>query len=601
MNFSTEGFKCGLEIHQRLDTRKLFSHAYSNPSKELEKEKVIKVTRLLTRATGESGVLDESAHFEAAKKQTFTYIVGSKTSSLVELDEEPPHEISQEALKVVLQVAKTCKAQILPVIQVMRKTIIDGSATSGFQRTMLIAIGGEIQTPQGYVRLQTICLEEESAGIIEKKTQNSTYALDRLGIPLIEIATKPDIKNPKHAFETALAIGEFLRSSGKMQRGIGTIRQDLNVSVTGGARCEVKGAQELNEIEKLVENEANRQKRLIEIKSKIKLPAKIQSEARDLTSVFTSTNCKFIAKSISIGAKVYGVKLPGLKGVLGFELASNYRVGSEISDFLKATCGDGILHADEQLEKYSISQKEVHEVKQKLAVKEEDSFMLTVSLNAKQTLAFALERLLQLSKEVPQDTRRAEGEITRFMRPISGAARLYPETDCPLIKISKESLNSISAIETPLEKQKKFEEMGLNLQLANRMAKDSQAQDFETLAKIADPQVVATTLLDTLTALRRLGKDTNALTYARLQEALNAYTTGLVNKQALAILIEKMCSSNKTAVTLIKENNLRKITSKTTLREVILTNNYDVGKIMQKYRLNVDSMQLQKEIKELKR
>ena len=596
MSKTFENFKCGLEIHQRLDTRKLFSHVYANPNKEIT-ETTIQVIRLIGKAAGESGKTDESAKFEASKKQTFTYVAGNKTSSLVEIDEEPPHELSKQALSVVLQVAQATGAHVLPVIQVMRKTIVDGSTTSGFQRTMLVAIGGKIDTPSGPVRIQTICLEEESCGIIEKTKGHSTYSLDRLGIPLIEIATEPDVISPKHARETALAIGELLRATGKVQRGIGTIRQDLNVSIQGGTRCEVKGAQDLDAIEKLVENEANRQLHLIEIRSKIKTPTKPHIE--NLTSIFANTNCKFIAKALATGAKLYGVKLPDMKNILGYELAPNYRVGSEISDFVKANCNDGILHADEDLPKYSISQQEITEVKLALQVKEHDSYILTVSNQPQHALELALKRLNQLSHEIPADTRRADGEISRFMRPISGAARLYPETDCQLIKITSAELKNVKTIETLDEKIKRYEKYGLGIQLAQRMAKDAQNNLFEELSKTTDPQTVAITLLETITTLKRSGKNTTNLNTQRLSEALNAYAHGEVNKQALAVLLEKMCESNHSTQELIHLNNLKKF-KKEEIKKAAKELNNDISKIMQKYRLNIDATLLQEAIKELK-
>lgn len=591
-----EGFKCGLEIHQRLDTRKLFSHAYANPNKDTQ-ETTTNVIRMIGKAAGESGIADKSAEFEAAKKQTFTYIAGNKTSSLVELDEEPPHQVSQEALQIVLQVAKATGASVLPVIQVMRKTIVDGSATSGFQRTMLIALGGKINTPSGPVRIQTICLEEESSGIVEKTKGHSTYSLDRLGIPLIEIATEPDVTTPQHARETAIAIGELLRATGRVQRGIGTIRQDLNVSIKGGTRCEVKGAQDLATLEKLVENEAHRQLKLTEIRPKIKPPAKPQTH--DVTAIFANTQCKFIAKGITNGAKIAALKLPEMHGVLGFELAPNYRVGTEISDYMKASCGDGIIHSDEDLQKYAITLEEIQKIKHALNTKPEDAFIITISNQPQHALNLAIERLTQLSKHVPADTRRADGEISRFMRPISGAARLYPETDAPLLKITQKELAKIKTIETLEEKTKRYEKLGLNNQLATRMAKDELSTTFEELTEIADAPTVATTLLDTLTTLKRAGKNTNQLTNPRLLSALKAYAHDEINKQALAVLLEKMCDSNKTTKEIIQQNNLRLFTKDET-KKIAKENNYDIGKIMQKYRLNIDATQLQQAIKENK-
>ena len=169
-NYAKLGFRCGLEIHQRIDTPKLFCNCYADPAKPIT-EGNLTVTRQLRAAAGEGGVADAAAVFEAGSKRTFEYQCGGKTSCLVEADEEPPHLLNKDALHVALQVAKTLNAKLLSEIHVMRKTIVDGSAVSGFQRTALLALNGELETKQGKVGIQAIAVEEESSGIIEKEAE----------------------------------------------------------------------------------------------------------------------------------------------------------------------------------------------------------------------------------------------------------------------------------------------------------------------------------------------------------------------------------------------------------------------------------------------
>jgi glutamyl-tRNA(Gln) amidotransferase subunit E len=210
--------KCGLEIHQQLDTHKLFCEC---PSLLRNDEPIREIKRKLHAVKGETGEIDAAARHEAERDREFIY-QAYDTTCLVELDEEPPHEINKEALQIALQIALHLNCEILPITEIMRKTVVDGSNTSGFQRTALIARNGFIETSMGKVRISALMLEEDSARPVERTEEKAIYRLDRLGQPLVEIATESDIKSPEQAKEVALHIGDILRSC-KVKRGIGTI------------------------------------------------------------------------------------------------------------------------------------------------------------------------------------------------------------------------------------------------------------------------------------------------------------------------------------------------------------------------------------------
>jgi len=278
MDYEKLGFKCGLEIHQQLDTKKLFCNCVSVLRKD-EPDFIIR--RKLHAVAGESGEIDEAAQYQASLDKEFVY-QGYDTTCLVELDEEPPHEINKNALKIALEISLLLNCKIVPLTQIMRKTVIDGSNTSGFQRTVLIAEDGYIETEEGRVGIDAVILEEDAARIVERADNKTIYRLDRLGIPLVEVVTAPDVKNAEQAKKVGLKIGEILRSC-KVRRGIGTIRQDVSVSIEGGERVEMKGLQKPELIVPTIDNEIKRQVELVEKKKSV---AEVRRGNLDSTTSF---------------------------------------------------------------------------------------------------------------------------------------------------------------------------------------------------------------------------------------------------------------------------------------------------------------------------
>jgi Glu-tRNA(Gln) amidotransferase subunit E-like FAD-binding protein len=257
MDYNKLKFMAGLEIHQQLDSSKLFCNC---PSLLRKDEPDFEVKRKLHAVAGEAGEVDVAALYQASLKKDFVY-QGYDSTCLVELDEEPPHEINKEALKIAVQIALLLNCKIIPITQIMRKTVIDGSNTSGFQRTLLVGLNGYLETEKGRVEISSVYLEEDAARIVSREKNKEVYKLDRLGIPLVEIVTAPDLKDAEHCKEVALKIGDILRSC-KVRRGIGTIRQDVNVSIRGENRIEIKGMQDMNIFVKAIETEISRQKEL---------------------------------------------------------------------------------------------------------------------------------------------------------------------------------------------------------------------------------------------------------------------------------------------------------------------------------------------------
>ncbi len=274
--------KAGVEIHQQLDTRnKLFCDCLARLSQD---EPIKREIRKLRAVVGELGKVDIAAAYEAVQGKEFEYLVYEKESCEVELDEEPPHSLNPEAMEIGLKIALMLKCEIPNEIQVMRKTVLDGSNTTGFQRTALVGLNGWMDTSFGKVGITSVMVEEDACQLIKRGEKKVIYGLDRLGIPLVEIGTNPDMSNPEQVREAAEKLGMILRSTGKVKRGLGTIRQDVNVSVPGGARVEIKGVQDLRNIPKMVELEAKRQNSIISGGKKV--PREVRRVKADLTTEF---------------------------------------------------------------------------------------------------------------------------------------------------------------------------------------------------------------------------------------------------------------------------------------------------------------------------
>jgi glutamyl-tRNA(Gln) amidotransferase subunit E len=548
IDYSKLGLKAGLEIHQQLNTTKLFMRTQST----LSEENNFCIQRKLRPVASELGEYDKAALDAFKRNETFYYSGDKNNISLVELDEEPPQQLNLNSLNTAIEVALLCKSNLINRLSVMRKNIIDGSNTSAFQRTMLLSIGGEINIENKKIRISTIALEEDSARPLKKENGNAYYCLDRLGIPLIEIATEPDITTPKEAVETAKKIGELIRITCKSMRGKGTIRQDVNVSITKGTRCEIKGCQELELIGTIIEKEVKRQLDLINImktlndeKQNGKIPSDFFGEITDLTNIFLETNCKFIK-----GKNVFGIRLNGMKGILGTKIGDK-RFGTELSYYAKATGVTGILHYDE-LPNYGISENEIEKILTTLNCIEDDSFILIVAnkISAENAFKSIKKRILIAFEQIPGETRGAlEDGSSIYQRPLAGGARMYPETDLLEQEINEKMIKEIKKT-LPLNvssREKKYEKIGLNENFINGMKLNNYARFFESLIeKKANPKVAANLLLNDLPELKRKGINVDSIPLEDIEELLILESKGKISKNNLKSAIEKM--SNNTAL-----------------------------------------------------
>jgi glutamyl-tRNA(Gln) amidotransferase subunit E len=607
MNYSSLGFKAGVEIHQRIDSKKLFCECYANPSEAEEKideRECLRVTRFLRPVVGELGVVDPAAAFEAGKKNKFVYLAPRDSSCLVELDDEPPHALNAQALETALEVVKALHATPVDEIHVMRKIVVDGSAVSGFQRTALVGVNGFIETTRGRVGIQTISLEEESSGIVEQRAGETVYRLDRQGIPLVEVATDASLQDGEHARETAEAIGLVLRNTGRMQRGIGSIRQDLNVSIAQGARVEIKGVQELKNIPKIIENEVARQVSLLELRKLLtRKPASQEQKIVDVTKLFEKTENKMLKQIITQGGVVLATRLQALDGLLKRELASGKTLGSEIADYARAASGlRGLIHSDEDPAKYALS-REYALLSQATACAAGDAWAVTAGGKHSVELALnaAASRARLLRERVLEETRRAEGEASVFMRPLPGAARMYPETDASPARVDKKLFESIKIVSVA-DERKRLLEMGLNFELAERMLSSQQKQLFEKLVASTrnggkHAGFIAFTLLETLVALKREGFETRALGEKILKSVFDSFASGEIVRAGVPELLKTLCGNPEAGMgKAIAEGGLRRVSGKEleSLAAGFLGKPNAFELVMRGHRLRVDADELKK-------
>jgi Glu-tRNA(Gln) amidotransferase subunit E-like FAD-binding protein len=470
--------KVGIEIHQQLDTGKLFCGC---PSILRKDNPDYLVERKLHAVAGEVGVVDVAVEYEKMRGREFIYECYYDNNCLVDLDEEPPRPINPEALKTAIQISLLLNCEIFPYTQIMRKTVIDGSNVSGFQRTVLIAKNGWVETEEGRIGIEKVVLEEDAARIIKTEKGKVIYRLDRLGIPLVEIPTAPDIKSGKQAREVALKIGEILRAC-KVKRGIGTIRQDVNMSVKmgkkQGKRIEIKGVQEPRLIEKTVQLEARRQIGLIK---------KNKSKA-------------------------------------------------------------------------------------------------------------------EVRKALPNGK-------TEFLRPLPGAARMYPETDLPLLHISREMVNEVKK-SLPKLKQELREELrkkGLHEELVNVLLKEKKMEEFQELLVVYDkPELIVKILTVWISDLARKLKKTKKqieriLTIDVIETILQAVKSGKMGEGEVQDVMEEIVKGKavKKAVEREKVENLEEEIMKIVKEKPGLSINAYMGLVMKRFKGKVSGKEAMEILKKL--
>jgi len=576
------GLKCGLEIHQQLNTdTKLFCRC---PAKlQGTREPDFTVKRKMRPVLSELGVYDEAMITEYQKGMGIIYEGYNDVICTYELDDTPPFPCNTEARRVALQIAMLLNVNIIEEMHVVRKNYLDGSVPCGFQRTMILGTDGFITLENGKkIGIEILSLEEDAARKIKTEQKSNYFRLDRLGIPLVEVTTKPDIRTPEECREAAERIGLLLWST-KVKKVLGSIRQDINVSITGGIRVEIKGVQKLDWIPVLINHEISRQLKLLEIKEELEkrnLEEKnLSTSSIDLTQALTKSKSNFITKGIQSGKKLFGINFSGFNGIFGKELIDDYRFGTEVSSKVKLISGlKGIIHSDEDLNKYNLSNEDIKKINEKLHSKEQDCFILVLgsTKEVNKAMNVIINRVKFAFKGVPPETRRAlENGNTEFLRELHGGARLYPDTDTPAIFNTVEDNNEIkkNLPEYPWIVIKQYSK---KYRTEERLIKDliftGRLTLFDELINLYPEKstLILTTLLETTIALRREGKNIDNITNDDFLEIFTLLNKGEISKEAIEDIMNLKADSSELSINQIRKKLKIESISEDDLKKLII-------------------------------
>jgi glutamyl-tRNA(Gln) amidotransferase subunit E len=545
--------KVGFEIHQQLSTsHKLFCNCRCQETENYETS----FKRKLRPTQSELGTYDSAAVFEFKKMRIIKYHAASESSCLVEADEEPPQQITREALESALIFSLALNSKVVDEIHTMRKIVIDGSNTSGFQRTMLIANGGYLDIGVRKVEVQSICLEEDAAKLVSDNGTVREYGLDRLGIPLVEIALAPVSGRPQEIMHIALALGRLLRASKRVARGLGSIRQDVNISINNGDVVEIKGVQRLDQLIKVIEYETTRQHGLTLIAQKLRKDSKsvnVQVEQRieDVTDILYKSSSEVVRKyPADDRSKVVfrAIRVKDFAGMIGFEPYPGIRIGKELGELVRFYGLGGIIHSDE-LPNYGITAEEVVAVSRRLGViNGQDAFVIVGgSIDG---IDFAVDAIIQrlkmVSYGVPAETRAptVDGK-TIFSRPRAGAARMYPETDIEPIPINSLILNGLKdKIPRPWEDIiiTLSNRYAINRKLAEEIFDSQYLDTFEEIANSTKilPTFIASKLTEDIVRLQRQHLDTTILSKDIILDIFKRLDAGAIAKESIVLIFEKI-------------------------------------------------------------
>jgi glutamyl-tRNA(Gln) amidotransferase subunit E len=591
VDYEQLGFRCGLEIHYQLDTKKkLFCNCPVGLRKERHDAEIV---RHMRPTLSELGEYDGTALMEFKTRKEVHYQLYYDTVCTYEMDDTPPFLLNGEALEIALEIALLLNCQIADEIHVSRKQYLDGSIPTGFQRTIAVGVNGWVPFKGREIRVLQLCLEEDACREISDSGHVIVFRTDRLSTPLVEVITAADMRTPDEAVEVDREIGRILRSTGKVRRGIGTVRQDVNVSISGGTRIEIKGVPRTGLIRSLVHHEAVRQHALLSLRRVLATRGisadTLRSESTICTELFRATETLPISKAVMEGGVVGAVKLCGFAGLLVFPVSQNRLFADEIRGRVRViACLDTppiLYHSDLPREFSHIScptEEEWKEVRERLDAHYPDSVLLVWG-NAKD-VATAMSEIVIRAREaaqgVPSETRQVlkEGQ-TDFERILPGPDRMYPDTDSAPIPIHEKAIRELKEQlpRTPGEWRSVYGGI-LSGELIDQLMDQGVMELFDRIytETESDPALIATTLVSTLKALNRKNAVSERIGTDLLIDLFSHYKNGRCPRDAIPKILQTASRGEK-SVSEILEDEISVATEnevRDTARELLMTDGY---------------------------
>ncbi len=539
-DFEKLGFRCGLEIHQQLLTRqKLFCRCpsgYRNDKPEAE------IIRHMRPTLSELGEYDGTALMEFKTKKNVIYQLYRDNCCTYEMDDTPPFPLNREALEIAIKLAMLLNCAVVDELHVSRKQYLDGSIPTGFQRTAIVGVNGWVPYKKRKISITHVCLEEDACREISDIGHDIVFRTDRLSMPLLEVITAPDMRNPLEAMEVNALIGRILKASGLVRRGIGSVRQDVNVSIAGGSRVEIKGVPQTWMVEKLTGIEAARQAELLAIKDALRgrgiTDKTIHGEKFDLEDELRPFRIPVIEQALARGWSVRGIKIDGFAGILNWPLQPGMTFADELSGRVKViACLDKMpnLAVSDIPDMAGFTPEFWRRIREKCMCKHTDAMVITWGPAADVATAISeiKIRAIEATRGVPNETRQAfRGGITGFERILPGPDRMYPDTDSPPIEIDSDFLKRLRrGLSDPAYKvEEKWIKSGVPARIAEKAVVSPMAEIFDRLIVLKiKPDIV-------WSALSILGVKANEhirLMNGELEAVFIAYRDRKITKEGL--------------------------------------------------------------------
>ena len=542
-DYAAVGFKSGLEIHQQLlTTKKLFCRC---PAGRYSTAYDAEILRHMRPTLSELGEYDGTALMEFKTRKEIIYRINRETVCTYEMDDTPPFELNEEALDIALGVGMLYGCSMVDEIHIARKQYLDGSIPTGFQRTTIVGVEGKVPFKGRSIRIVQLGLEEDSCREVSDVGHRRTYVTDRLGMPLIETVTGPDMRTPQEAAEVGELLRRLARSTGRVRTGIGAARQDVNVSVTRGTRIEIKGVPRLPNIPLLTYNEAMRQWNLLRLMDELHrrgiTPAAFQSSSEEVTKLLRKTRYQPVNSAIAAGMEVHCVVLRGFRGLLRWQTQTDTFFSREISDRVRViaclTTLPNIVHSDSPSD--TLSTSDWHTTRKAVGAGEDDT-MVIVWGEQQDAQAGAREiaiRAKEATVGIPSETRQALRDGTNgFERILPGPDRMYPDTDLPPKRITTGRLEQIRAtLPRPVwELERWYDTLGIPADTVHPLAVSPFAPLFENLVREKiPPTLAAVALVQWPKRLARERRNISALTQDTLRGILLAHGEGRISREGV--------------------------------------------------------------------